>query len=226
MSAAGRNKAPRKELDFYPTPPWVTRLILDHVMPDPVPAQGRTLSVLEPAAGEGHILEVVRERAPWAELNGIELDPLRAATCRERLNIGESIVDGSFLDASTRFRSAWQPDLVITNPPFDLAIEFVKMALSVFLPKTTIAMLMRLAFLETEARADLMATNCPDVYVLATRPSFVKGAGKTQSDSAAYAWFVWPSGERGRSSGRVRVLRGKGPRAASDEQQPLTGLLP
>ena len=48
-----------KSLDFSPTPPWATRALMVHVMPV-LGVQGFQ-SVWEPACGEGHMAEVLRE---------------------------------------------------------------------------------------------------------------------------------------------------------------------
>jgi len=50
---------PRKDVDFSPTPPWATRALMEHVMP----ALGvRDFhSAWEPACGEGHMAEPLRE---------------------------------------------------------------------------------------------------------------------------------------------------------------------
>ena len=89
--------------------------------------------------------------------------------------------------------------MIITNPPYWLAFDFVLASLS---RARFVAMLLRLNFLSSESRSALMRVDAPDVYVLPNRPSFVASG---QTDSIEYAWFVWPE-ERGRRSGRVQVL--------------------
>jgi hypothetical protein len=46
-------------LDFSPTPPWVTRALIECVMP--VLGVREFHTVWEPACGEGHMAEVLRE---------------------------------------------------------------------------------------------------------------------------------------------------------------------
>jgi hypothetical protein len=56
MSSRGQ---PAKSLDFSPTPPWATRALMEHVMP--VLGVREFHSGWEPACGEGHMAEVLRE---------------------------------------------------------------------------------------------------------------------------------------------------------------------
>ena len=50
-----RRLDPVDSLDFFPTPPWATRALFKHVLLD---AHG---TAWEPAAGAGHMAEVMRE---------------------------------------------------------------------------------------------------------------------------------------------------------------------
>ncbi|MEO6575502.1 MAG: hypothetical protein ABIP89_16760, partial [Polyangiaceae bacterium] len=88
--------------------------------------------------------------------------------------------------------------LVISNPPFSLAQAFVQKSLDLAKPtRATVAVLLRLAFLESKKRAKFHADNPSDVFVLTERPSFT-GDGK--SDSCAYAWFCFGPGRGNRWS--------------------------
>lgn len=81
-------------------------------------------------------------------------------------------------------------DLVVGNPPYKYAEEFVRAGLEALESDGTMIYLLRLAFLEGQARArGLWKTHRPDkVYVLGRRPSFT-GNGRT--DATAYALYVW-----------------------------------
>ena len=77
-------------------------------------------------------------------------------------------------------------EVVLTNPPFSLATEFVLHSLQV--AKVTV-MLLPLGFLASQRRAPLFQKHpLKALYVLSKRPSFTSD-GKT--DSTDYAWFVW-----------------------------------
>lgn len=156
----------RPEHDFYPTPPWPVRLILGELPCARV--------VLDPCAGDGAILRVARD-AWGCEAIGYDVDP-------ERL-WGNPPIDALALD---RWHEA---DLILTNPPFRLAREFVDRALAEAAPRrATVAMLLRLAFLASKGRAALHQDRPSDVYVLGERPSFTKDGATDRYD---YAWFVW-----------------------------------
>lgn len=76
-------------------------------------------------------------------------------------------------------------DLVITNPPFTLALEFLQKSLT---EAETVIYLLRLNFLGSQKRKPFWQANPPShTMVLSKRPSFT-GNG---TDSIEYAWFAW-----------------------------------
>lgn len=82
---------------------------------------------------------------------------------------------------------------ILTNPPYALADKFVSHALRLGIPK--VAMLLRLAFLESERRSEILDNgNLARVYVFKNRLPFMHRdgwTGKKSSSSIAFAWFVW-----------------------------------
>jgi hypothetical protein len=104
--------------------------------------------------------------------------------------VGSFIVDAHSLDldiASCPFK----PDWIVTNPPFKLAQAFVERALTE--TQIGVAMLMRLAFLETLDRYDLFRRH-PFCWLapFAERVPMTKGGWDPDADTAtSYAWFVW-----------------------------------
>jgi SAM-dependent methyltransferase len=187
MSATGRNLEgnERRDLDFYETESWVTRSILKAV--------DISGSVLDAGCGTGSILrEVIRMNGHRITVaRGVELDPVRAAKAKETAT--PNVWCGDFLTMA-RAETPW--DVIIANPPYGLAQEFVDVArrngiLTVFL--------LRLNFLGSQKRAARFREYMPDVYVLPKRPSFT-GDGRT--DATEYAWFVW-----GRDRGTWGALR-------------------
>lgn len=91
-----------RDLSFYPTPPAVLRLILSHTYV-------RGLKVLEPSAGDGAMVEALRQHG--AEVDAIEVDPNRCAAMRRN---GMSVLQANFLQVPHN------PvyDMVCMNPPF------------------------------------------------------------------------------------------------------------
>lgn len=162
--------------DFFPTPHAVTRAFLEACpLPDGV--------WCEPACGAGHIVEAAGPRHTWVTIDIRDVpNPAPAGTlCDMHL-------------PSTNFLDLDLPhcDVIITNPPFYLAEEFVRKALSC---ATHVAMLLRLAFLETRKREAINREHPADVYVLSRRPSFINNGA---TDATAYGWFVWGPGRGNR----------------------------
>lgn len=175
MSAAGRGGA-RAALDFYSTPAWVTETLLAKL--ENVP-EG---SILDPCAGDGSILRLLGERG-----YGFELDPERAAKCRESglpITNRDALSDTTWTDFADK-----PPAAVIMNPPYSLSEAFVRRALSEVRPGGTVAVLLRLGWLASKKRVPFHRSFPSAVYVLPRRPSFTPD-GKT--DASEYAWFVWP----------------------------------
>lgn len=79
----------------------------------------------------------------------------------------------------------WRYDLIITNPPFSLAMEFLQKSLQ---EADTVVYLLRLNFLGSQKRKAFWQANRPShILVLSKRPSFTGGG----TDSIEYAWFCW-----------------------------------
>jgi hypothetical protein len=116
MSATGRSDV-RHADDFYRTPAWCVRALLKYVKATSEEdyAALHNSSILDPACGDGAILQVLDSYGFKAV--GIEIDPMRAERAREH---GFGVYCG---DALVTYISA---QAVITNPPYSLAMEFVQ----------------------------------------------------------------------------------------------------
>jgi hypothetical protein len=81
---------------------------------------------------------------------------------------------------------------VVTNPPFQLAQQFVEHALKMVTGK--VAIIQRLAFLEGQRRGKLFRATPPArVWVFSPRQSMPPGGSDVpaQNGSIAYCWLVW-----------------------------------
>jgi hypothetical protein len=88
--------------------------------------------------------------------------------------------------------------MIIGNPPFSLAQEFLEKCFEIAKDDTYVVMLLRLAFLESRKRHKFWQENpLHKLYVLSERPSFING----KTDATAYGWFVWQ-----RSSTKQEIL--------------------
>jgi hypothetical protein len=84
-------------------------------------------------------------------------------------------------------------DIVITNPPFNLAQEIIEKSLSVTQEGGYVIMLLRLNFLGSKARKPFWEKYPPKyIYVHHKRISFKEDGG---TDSIEYAHFVWQKGQ-------------------------------
>lgn len=181
MSAAGRG-AVRQTDDFYETPGWLTRAILPHLNLTP------QSYAFEPACGQGAIVqELLNFGLPESHVFCADINPAFVSQVSTRLKV--NVVQSNFLQ---KFLPTFQatenrPDLIITNPPYKHALEFVKESLEIVDIYGTVAMLLRLNFLGGQKRAKFLREHPCDVYVSPRRPSFTGGS----TDATEYAWFVW-----------------------------------
>lgn len=165
MSATNRGSK-RHQYDFYSTPVHCTEAICSQLV---FPQRS---CILEPCSGEGAIARVV-ERFTNEQM--MEFDIQR----------GEDFLE---LDMSTYGRF----DMVITNPPFSIAQEFVEKSLLI---SNCVVMLLRMNFVASAKRKEFWERNpWTGCGVLTKRPSFT-GKG---TDATDYAWFIWDKTERQR----------------------------
>jgi hypothetical protein len=156
----------RVEHDLYETPPWCTEVLLRHVV--------FKKDILEPAAGRGAIAKVL-------EANGYR------TTCNDIVDRGLS--DCRIVDFLTTKCTPAACDIV-TNPPYNLAEEFVRHALRITKRGEKVAMLLRNEWDCAFNRADLFTDEPFKLkIVLNRRPLWV--AGSTGSPRHNYAWYVW-----------------------------------
>ena len=169
----------REKNDYYATPPIATEAILNKI-----PLYGDT--ILEPAAGEGHIVKVLKQFYPYNEITANDL-------------IWRSSRFGIDVNGGIDFLT-YQPhrkfDTIITNPPFKFAQQFVEKALT--LANHYVIIFAKLQFLETVERQKLFEEYPPKyVYVHSRRVSPYKNGnevneeGKPWASPMAFAWFVW-----------------------------------
>jgi hypothetical protein len=102
--------------------------------------------------------------------------------------------------------------LIMSNPPFSLATEFLIKAIT-SPGDPMVVFLQRLPWLASGDRAELMRAFPPDVYPLPNRPRFKpdsigeNGKKVHGTDVHDYAWFSWPQGNKERKAGICKVLQ-------------------
>jgi hypothetical protein len=132
-----------------------------------------TKTVLEPATGRGAISTILSDRF----VSVVSYDK-----------------EKNFFKESRLF------DYVITNPPYNLADEFVEKARQVSCIK--FAMLLRINFLSGEKRlSDNRYRNLRRVYVYSRMPDLrapIRQDGKYPTGGIVYTWMVWEIGYKGK----------------------------
>lgn len=174
-----RRVEPPDSLDFFPTPPWATRALCELVLPQFAVRGPADLTVWEPAAGEGHMAEVLRES-------------FGAVIASDVHDYGRGYAVGSFVgDGPDRMAAPAGVDWIITNPPFNLSIDFARRAIAE--ARYGCALLVRTAWLESGERWQLFCRTPPThVAVFMGRVAMVRGRFDPGASSAtSYSWVVW-----------------------------------
>jgi len=176
MSATNRG-ATRNEADFYATPLETVYALLD-TYDDIGPGD----IILEPSAGNGNIIQALRNRG---YKNFIEAVELREDETTNLMNIASEV---SICDFLTDYNATCKYDVIIGNPPYSLAQEFIDKSLELLAPGGRLIFLLRTNFLESKKRFAWWQDKTPNgLYVLSKRPSFT-GKG---TDATSYSWFIW-----------------------------------
>jgi hypothetical protein len=160
-------------LDDFPTPPWATRALVEHVVTDRHDLS--KMSCLEPACNRGFMSMVLEEY--FGEVQSSDIYPY---------GYGD-VVD--FLEVPY---AAGSVDWVITNPPFRLGEAFILKGLSV--ARRGVAMLTRTVFIESVGRYQRIFTKHPPTKFaqFTERVPMVKGRlDKKASTATGYCWLVW-----------------------------------
>lgn len=161
---------PRDSLDDFPTPPWATRALIEHVIRRDLSA----LTCLEPACGAGHMSKVLSEY-------------FGDVTSRDVADYGYGEVE-DYLRKGPSEHYDW----VITNPPFKHGEQFIARALD--MARGGVAFLVRTTFIESVGRYDrLFSKTPPAVFAqFVERVPMVKGRlDQSASTATGYCWLVW-----------------------------------
>ena len=114
---------PDRALSYWATPADVADDLVYRLM-EPWHALGDGVRVLEPSAGEGHLVHAIRHHLPESHITAVEPSAARAATLRALpgLDVVESTLETYLGDVAVRALSGqWEPfHLVVMNPPFTL----------------------------------------------------------------------------------------------------------
>ena len=163
----------KTSLDDFPTPPWATRALMEHVIGGDV----STFSCLEPACGVGHMSRALREH--FGTVISCDIHNYGYGEVRDFLR-------------TTIINYISDPDWVITNPPFRLAEAFAIHALG--MARQGVAILARTVFLESVGRYERLFSLYPPrkVAQFTERVGMVKGRlDRHIATATGYCWIVW-----------------------------------
>lgn len=172
LAASNHSKGEREVNDYYATEPKAVELLLQK--------EKFSSIILEPSCGEGHISRVLLD-------NGYAVK-------------SSDLIDRGFGEVKDFFEVDEFCGDIITNPPYKVALDFVKHSLDIIPEGNKVAMFLKLQFLEGKARREFYKENPPKkIYVASGRLNCAKN-GKFEefkSSAVAYAWFVWEKGYQG-----------------------------
>lgn len=157
----------RKERDLYETPSWVTEALLPHLP--------KSMVIWEPACASGKMVAALRSGGH--AVDGTDID------------MGE---EADFLNIKGTAAAA-----IITNPPYELAREFIEHALYLMHRGGLVAMLLRTDFDHAKTRAHLFA-GCPSFCKKIVLTKRIKWFEESKGQpSFNHAWFIWDSKHSG-----------------------------
>lgn len=162
----------KDSLDDFPTPPWATRALIEHVIG---PENTCDATCWEPACGRGFMVEPLKEY--FTKVEATDIFDYGYAPVRD------------FLSGPIAANSV---DWVITNPPFKSAEKFVQRARIV--ARSGVAMLTRTVFIESIGRFQRLFSTTPPTIVaqFTERVPMIKGRVDPKASTATgYAWLVW-----------------------------------
>ena len=187
--AVPKEAPPWAKLEFFPTPPWATRALIEDVLGVKYPLG----SVWEPCAGLGHMSSVLAEYFREVRATDIFAYPLPWGVDKRVTRVEPF----DFLDP-TAVRAAPEVDWIITNPPFSKATDVLNAALTK--ARFGVALLVRVQWLESAARYSSVFAERGPIFIapFVERVPMCEGGWDPQGSTATqYAWFVWLKGGSG-----------------------------
>jgi hypothetical protein len=173
LGVASRQSRFADHHDDFPTPPWATRAFFKYVAPELV---GKQLTFLDPACGRGHMIRVLREYG----FRALAFDNYRYDRSHRM---------GDYLDEQQQYP---RYDVMMTNPPYRYADEFVQRALRE--ASVGVAMLVRTMWLEGQRRQLELFGPHPPLRVVVFSRRMQSTYGKVIQHGQAmmsHSWFWW-----------------------------------
>ena len=173
LGASNHSSLTREVNDYYATDPKAVELLLEK--------EKFSINLLEPSCGEGHISKVLSEHG---------------------YNVTSSdLINRGFGNTQDFFDYKYFNGNIITNPPYKVALDFVKHSLEIIPDGNKVAMFLKIQFLESKSRRIFFDEFPPKkIYVASSRLICAMNGefDKYKSSAACYAWFVWEKGYTGK----------------------------
>ena len=160
--------------DFYQTPYPMTAALVEHLADVP-----RDTAICDPCVGSGAIVDVLRQSFPasWGFDKFVEFESQQK---RDFLHYMQPL------------------DLIVTNPPFNAATDFIEHSMKV---ATKAWFLLPLDYLSSKQRFERVYQNdafyCSDVRVFSRSPMLSQEKQETISATGkiTYAWYCFKKGQ-------------------------------
>lgn len=179
---------PHDSLDDFPTPPWATRALMEHVIRK-FGFVTANASAWEPACNRGYMSEPLGEYFGTVWASDVHDYGLEGAMQHDFLQ--------PYVPDEMRWCLEPQVDWTVSNPPFRLAEQFIARMAQV--SKVGFAVLVRTSFLEGVGRYEkLFSQNPPSVVAqFSERVPMVKGRYDPDASTAtSYCWLAWFTSDR------------------------------
>jgi len=178
LSGGSGGSRKRVENDYYATPPYVTDMFLNKWLKDD--NINSFSHILEPSCGEGHISNVIMK---YGKVSSFDL-----------IDRGYEYMIGTRDFIKDDYTDNY--DLVITNPPFKYAQEFIEKAYDI--SSRWVVMFAKIQLLESEKRKYMFEnTRLKYIYIHSKRVEVWRNGqctdenGKKWANTMCFAWFVW-----------------------------------
>jgi hypothetical protein len=156
----------RQDNDFYATPPYIINWLITN--------EDFGGSILEPSCGDARISKMLNA---WGYDN---------ITSRDLFDYGFGETGIDFLSSTEEF------DNIITNPPFEHSLAFMKHAIKLYNKK--LALLLPIRYLTGQARCKFYEKNQPKkILVIPNKVDFDGSCNPTME----FAWYIWEKGFSG-----------------------------
>lgn len=188
MHNGGNKQGERSKHDFYSTPAFAIERLWNFISPLYEQHQEYPIfSVWEPAAGTGAIARVISALSEDADVVQTDLYHYD----------NSELVDGKvdFLTHEWALTN-WHFDLIVTNPPFDQAEDFIKRGVSLWRQNKCkmFVLLLKATYWHAKSRQELFNSSGPNFILPLTKRLDFEGKGRPVMECAWNVWYIAGAG--------------------------------